>query len=46
LCSIPAHFTSLRSPSEPSAFTSTFGTMNIEMPFVPSGASGSRARTK
>ncbi len=41
-----AQTTSLRSPSVPSALTRNFGTMKSEIPFVPSGASGSRASTR
>ena len=46
LCSIEAHFAALRSPSEPSGSTRNFGTMNSEIPFTPSGASGVRASTR
>jgi hypothetical protein len=35
----------LRSPSEPSASTSTFGTRNSEMPRTPAGAPRMRAST-
>ena len=45
LCSIDRQRTSLRAPSEPSAFTSTFGTMNSEMPFTPGGAPSMRPST-
>jgi len=34
------------SPIEPSAFTLNLGTRNSEIPFVPGGASGSRASTR
>jgi hypothetical protein len=37
--------TALRSPKEPSAFTLNFGTINNEIPLVPLGAPGKRART-
>src|SRR6185437_16068315 len=43
LCSMDAQRTSLRSPSEPSALTSTFGTMKSEMPLTPAGAPSIRA---
>jgi hypothetical protein len=38
--------TSLRAPTEPSSATSCFGTTKQEIPFVPGGASGVRARTR
>ncbi len=40
------HTSVLRSPGEPSAFGKNFGTTNIEMPFVPSGAPSMRAITR
>ena len=46
LCSTAPQEMPLRSPSVPSAFTSTFGTRNRLMPLEPFGASGSRASTK
>ena len=46
LCSIDTQLTSLRSPSEPSSLTRNLGTMKHEMPLVPGGASGTRARTR
>ena len=36
----------LRAPTVPSAFGRNFGTRNSEMPFEPSGASGTRASTR
>src|SRR3569832_674457 len=36
----------LRRPSEPSAFGKNFGTRKSEIPLVPFGASGRRAKTK
>ncbi|MCY1436933.1 hypothetical protein D9M71_530740 [compost metagenome] len=45
LCSMEPQETALRSPTEPSAFGRNFGTMNREIPLVPAGASGRRART-
>ncbi len=45
LCSMEPQLTAFRSPSDPSALTITFGTMNSEMPRVPAGAPGRRART-
>jgi len=41
-----AQYTSLRLPRAPLASTTNFGTMNSEMPFTPSGASGVRASTR
>ena len=46
LCSTDPQDTPLRAPSEPSAFTITFGTRNRLMPFEPFGASGRRASTR
>src|SRR5689334_13423909 len=46
LCSIEPHLTRLRSPTLPSASGTYFGTTNREIPLVPGGASGSRARTR
>ena len=46
LCSIAPAATLLRSPGLPSASSLNFGTMNIEMPRLPSGASGRRASTR
>ncbi len=45
LCSMEPQETALRSPALPSALGRNFGTMNSEMPLVPCGASGRRART-
>ncbi|MNH07701.1 hypothetical protein D3C79_670980 [compost metagenome] len=45
LCSMEPQLTPLRSPTPPSALGRNFGTMNSEMPLVPAGASGRRART-
>ncbi|MOA23818.1 hypothetical protein D3C78_1444630 [compost metagenome] len=45
LCSMEPQDTALRSPTVPSAVGRNFGTMNSEMPLVPAGASGRRART-
>ncbi len=39
LCSIEPVPTSLGSPSDPSSFTQTFGTMNSDSPLVPCGCS-------
>ena len=36
----------LRSPGVPSSLRRNLGTMNSEMPFVPTGASEVRARTR
>ena len=38
--------TLLLSPNEPSSLTTTFGTINIEIPLVPSGEPGTFARTR
>src|SRR4051794_39544952 len=46
LCSMLTQVTSLRSPGLPSSSSRSFGTMKQEMPFVPGGASGVRARTR
>ena len=46
LCSIDTQRTSLRSPGLPSESTRNLGTINSEIPLVPAGASGSRARTR
>ena len=46
LCSIEPHITPLRAPTEPSAFTKNFGTINSVMPLVPSGAPSMRASTR
>ena len=46
LCSIEPQRTPLRSPVLPSASTRSFGTMNMLMPLLPAGASGSRASTR
>ena len=40
------HQASLRAPSEPSALTRNFGTMNRLMPLTPSGAPTTRASTR
>ncbi|MNC66469.1 hypothetical protein D3C75_1168650 [compost metagenome] len=45
LCSIEPQRTALRSAIEPSAFTLNLGTMNNEIPLVPLGAPGRRAKT-
>ena len=42
----PVQLTPLRAPSEPSSFTTNFGTTKSEIPFTPGGASGSRASTR
>ena len=39
-------FTLLCSPRELSSFTTNLGTINIEIPFVPSGEPGTLAKTK
>ena len=41
-----AGWAGLRAPRLPSAFTRYLGTINIEMPCTPGGASGRRASTK
>ncbi|MNH22784.1 hypothetical protein D3C79_826550 [compost metagenome] len=46
LCSMEPQDSVFRSPREPSALTSTFGTRNSEMPFGPAGASGNLASTR
>jgi hypothetical protein len=46
LCSIAATETPLDGPGVPSSLGRYFGTRNRLMPFTPSGASGSRARTR
>ncbi len=38
--------TPLRAPSEPSSFTTNFGTINSETPLIPSGPPGIFASTK
>ena len=45
LCSIEPQVTWLGSARLPSALTFTLGTINSEMPLVPAGAPGRRART-
>ena len=46
LCSIETQRTSLNAPGVPSSFSRYFGTRNSEMPLVPAGAPGVRARTR
>ena len=46
LCSIAPQETALRAPGVPSASSMNFGTMNSEMPLVPSGAPSMRASTR
>ena len=46
LCSSPAHWTPLRSPSEPSSLTRNLGTTNRLMPLIPAGAPSMRASTR
>ena len=46
LCSMAPQATPLRAPGVPSALGRNFGTRNSEMPPVPGGASGRRARTR
>ena len=46
LCSIEPHRIGLRSPGSPAGVGTNFGTTKSEMPFVPGGASGTRASTR
>ena len=46
LCSIEPQVTPFVWPSVPSSLTMIFGTMNSEMPLVPSGAPSMRAITR
>ena len=43
---MPAQVTPLRWPGRPSSLGNSFGTMKSEMPLMPFGASGRRARTR
>ena len=46
LCSMPSTLAPFRAPTLPSASKRNFGTMKIDRPFVPAGASGARASTR
>ena len=46
LCSIAPQVMPLRAPTLPSACGMNLGTTNSEMPLLPAGASGRRARTR
>ncbi|MNJ47418.1 hypothetical protein D3C77_425760 [compost metagenome] len=45
LCSSPAQWTPLRSPSEPSSLTRNFGTTKSDRPLMPGAAPSTRAST-